>query len=896
MKPVIASQQRTQPDLDELHARTKAMPGSLDNQFTDNVWCFKNTKGRIVSIDFNSASGISETFPDWVLETGIEPILFCKQVWLYLAESTTVGGYQGKLKGLILFLVWLAKQERTKLTRDNARDFLAFILTTDWNGGQEMRLRTVRGRASFQQFVSIENLKNALSQTGLDWISHDVTLHFFNRQLKDVVPELTGEGLTYVDWKAGGSLNLLTLDYGRYYVEHCLNFFEKHAPLAVALSQTFNEVDIISESLGLSSSSVDPLLPRILEGRPITDFLINKNHVLRIRKVVEQHFLNAYRQSILEHDLLQDTTLKAFVKACGLNPTLENLDRLRVIIWDWFRQNDRDEVERLLGECQVPITWVLFKKHLDAVKQRCDSAPISIPTVEFFRAQGLKAKAGGEDEVQSNNGLSLPRQFIKLVANAGLTGVVALTGWRSSEFGFPSSHIRRIRNTDKLDQYAFPHRYQVDWYVHKTNGQVRALRDVTFSTIAIAERLRQIHNIGDTEPCLYGVQESNEHPFESENKVSKAVTSLWQHYATNYPGFELVENWESWKRLSHVLTCDGLLTMEQHRERERLLALNSKEEWDKLQIDSNLKEAYRRVREELPRILFFFKSGSSDRDEWVRQYLAGTLRPEWAHLLDAHLSDETQDWLASLSETQCGLKHTSTALRNELLQDTLYPSPHAFRHMWAEAVYRRFDGDAGWMIRSQFKHISRSMWLAYIRDKDNRGGHQQVKIQVVSSLLQNYIKNNGEGYAGQMHKMLRRLLRKTQIQSPEQQLELAEKLATMEIENIRADPWGFCLLMRRSKHRARCAEQGEPMRHNASPELCLGCVHHLMQSTNVEWMLFQIASQVELLRNPIVPNIFKQASFDLVKKVTRHIYTLDSEHEALSELETVLNEYKARAA
>ena len=55
------------------------------------------------------------------------------------------------------------------------------------------------------------------------------------------------------------------------------------------------------------------------------------------------------------------------------------------------------------------------------------------------------------------------------------------------------------------------------------------------------------------------------------------------------------------------------------------------------------------------------------------------------------------------------------------------------------------------------------------------------------------------------------------------------------------------------------------MRHNASPELCLGCVHNLMQTTNVEWMLFQIASHVEVLNNPAVPDIFKQPSLEMVR-------------------------------
>jgi hypothetical protein len=394
---------------------------------------------------------------------------------------------------------------------------------------------------------------------------------------------------------------------------------------------------------------------------------------------------------------------------------------------------------------------------------------------------------------------------------------------------------------------------------------------------------------------LYGTL-NKKIPSQSEESVLRAVGGLWPHYVQNYAGFELIDNWGSWQSLAQVEASGDLLTMDQYREKERLLVSRSADEWNELTIDGNLREAHRRTREEWPRLAFFFQKSVGDKKDWVTQYRNGTLRPDWRALLNTHLSDETRDWLFSLSEVECRSGETSKTIHSEVLGEALYPSPHAFRHMWAEAIYRRFDGDAGWMIRSQFKHISRTMWLAYIRDKDNRAGHQRVKIRVISSLVHNYIKHHGEGYAGQMNKLLRRLLRQTRVQSPEQQTELAEQLANIEVENIKANPWGYCLLMRRTRYRARCAEEGEPMRHNASPELCLGCVHNLMQTTNVEWMLFQIASHVEVLNNPVVPDIFKQPSFELVRNVTRHVRTLNARHEALPELESVLTSYKLRAA
>ncbi|MBC7193835.1 hypothetical protein [Marinobacter sp.] len=895
MTATIARRHRNLPDLNELQARLSALPGNRGNQFTENVWQFINQRGKRYTVDFDTVLALSEVYPDWVRERGIDPVSLSKQIWLSLAESTTVNSYTRRLKGLRLWMVALARRNLPRLTRENSRAVLTFMLTNNWRGGRPSPLKAVRSEMDMTFLMPLQALKDATSELGLDWISRDVTEAHVRRQFKVLIPELTDNDLTYQDWKKGQSFNLLTLDHGRYYVEHCLNFFEEHAPLACALSQTLQACATIATDLGVSQTSVRAHISRVLEGRPVTEIWPSRPALgQRMQTAVVDYFLEAHRKARFEHHVLKENVLEQVAEAFGLVPSPETVDRLRVIIWDWLRREDIEETQCLLGECQRPVLWHLFLQILDAMKQRCDQSGSFVPTVAFFKSFGLDGTVyeGGK---KTKGGYSLPRQFIELVASAGLVGVVALTGWRASEFGFSYSDIQRNRNMDKLDQYAFPHRYQVDWYVYKTSGRVRQLREVTFSAVAIAERLGRMHGSDGDRPCLYGTF-NRKIPSQSEETVLKAVSGLWPHYVQHYAGFELIDNWESWQNLAQVEASGDLLTMDQYREKERLLVSRSADEWSELLIDGNLREAHRRSREEWPRLAFFFQRSFGDKKDWVSQYRGGTLRADWRALLDTHLSDETRDWLSSLSDVECQSGETSKTIHSEMLGEALYPSPHAFRHMWAEAIYRRFDGDAGWMIRSQFKHISRTMWLAYIRDKDNRAGHQRVKIRVINSLVHNYIKSHGEGYAGQMNKLLRRLLRQTRVQSPEQQMELAEQLANIEVENIKANPWGYCLLMRRTRYRARCAEQGEPMRHNASPELCLGCVHNLMQTTNVEWMLFQIASHVEVLNNPAVPDIFKQPSLEMVRDVTRHVRTLNARHEALPELESVLTSYKLRTA
>jgi hypothetical protein len=69
-----------------------------------------------------------------------------------------------------------------------------------------------------------------------------------------------------------------------------------------------------------------------------------------------------------------------------------------------------------------------------------------------------------------------------------------------------------------------------------------------------------------------------------------------------------------------------------------------------------------------------------------------------------------------------------------------------------------------------------------------------------------------------------------------------------------------------------------------------------MQSENVDWVLLHIYTHIEALKNPVVPDIFKVSSYELVKNSTRHVRTLNPKHEALPELQEVLDNYKAARA
>lgn len=882
-------------DSNEAQARLDALAGSFDNSFDSMFWQFKGQNGEIIIIDFNDLEGIIDRYPNWLLAYSNNLVLLTKWMCLSSELMMTTNTIKYYISGLKLFWTALAEHDFTQLTRTNCRQVVTFLLMHGWRQGKAAKNWFIKSYGNFYQQVNLKVWKIAFFYHDLDLIARDVTDSYLNKELKELIPKLTDTELTYRDWYEGGSYNMMTLDYGRYYVEHCLTFFEKHYSLAMALASTYRAVPELAKLSGYKQSTVNQVAAKVLQGYSDVSLLrqlytTGVTTIQNISESVSYYFESAYREAQLESELLKDETLEIFVTACGLDVSPENTDRMRVIMWDWVRRKDKAETQSLLSEYQN-VPWGVFEKQLDVFRRYYDQQPCKIPTPEEFQAIGL-VKGELSDAMSSHS-----RQLVHLVSKAGLTAMVALTGWRRSELGFPVSAVKRTRNTDKLDQYAFPYRYQVDWYVSKTHGKIRQLREITFGSVLIAERVQSLIGATDEQPCLYSVTKKNKNPFNPGASFERGVRAMWGHFVHHYEGFKLIDDWLAWEALQEVSSTGKAFTQVEQQEFERLLTQRPAEEWTHLLIDTNLKESWRRAREELPRTEIFLSSSTTvGKKDILIRYRDGMLRPDWKAVFEEHLSSSIKDWIHSLSEDELKDNYASKVVMNSLLEGTLYPGPHAFRHMWAEAVYRRFDGDAGWMIRSQFKHVSRDMWLAYIRDKDNRIGHEQAKVQVISSLVRNYLRNEGKGYAGQMHVWLRRLFNKTSVLMPEELEQLAERIAAVEIENIKTSPWGYCLLKRRTKNNAKCAEMGEPMRHNASPELCLGCVHNLMQTENVEWTLFHVAPHVEALKNPMVPVIYKESSYRLVKNVTRHTRTLDPQHEALAELEVVLAEYEASRA
>lgn len=895
-------------DLSDAQAKLNALNGSGDNIFSANQWSFYTNKKGTITVDFDELNIFQSRYPRWLETLSLDLITTSKLMWL---DSVTgsLGGYLTKLRGIALFWAGLAEAGSNQLTPKNINDFLRFYLMNRWNKGEFMRTIKITSSVNFRAMFTFDHWKHALARIKINSLIQSITNTSVKKALTEIIPQLTDEELTYRDWSEGGTYNTLTLDFGQYYAEHNLQFFEKNIGLATAIASTFRSIPDFAKTINRHEDTVRVLTLQFLEGKSceqIHSDLVAQNalHSEKMLKelyaIVSDHFLTVRREATFLSMMISESTIKFLLERLGIDATYENIDRFKFIVWNWFKYADEEETTRLLESTQPDTTFLTFTLVIDLIKMVIDRRPSNIPSAEEYMSLGLKSFS-----VRDTNN-RYPRQLVRLVESAGLTTLVAITGWRKSEFGFPITQLKSFPNADKLDQYTCPLRYQVEWSVFKTGGDVLEKREITFNAGVLIERIHTLTGADGHEPCLFRINSDREDLHNSAAPVSRAVVSLWSHYVHHYEQFKFLDDLASWKKFEDLLRVNpsgwnpkgwDSLSKEEIVELTRLTNIRSVDKWVKLKADPHLLEVKEKCMSELPILDFYFTSVSTvDKANWVLRYRNRTLRSDWIELLDNSLPEETKSWIMEMSDEQCQSSGTSKLITSELVENCLYPSAHGFRHMWVEGVYRRYGGDVGWFVRSQFKHITKSQWLAYVRNKDNQGMHRISKLRVVSSVVHNYFQRKGNGYAGQLNTWLRRLFKKTVLLAPQEQQQFIEKIALVEISDIKANPWGYCLLKRRTAARARCAQSGEPQRHNASPDLCLGCMHNLMQSKNVEWILSHIQTHVDSVNNPMVPTFFKESSYALIKNAVKHIRTINSKHKALSELEDILARAKGEPA
>lgn len=895
-------------DYPELPQLLSEIPGK--NTFLLDRWQFIN--GTVA--DFGVLRSLISVDREWIDSFDFDPVEAVKAIFvLSLRESHSASSIKNRYDVLSKTLIYLQRHGLTAITHDLLPDYLEYLLMHGQvlGGGPSPRLTPV-SCGTLSDGFKIDDIVYAITELNIEFM-FDKTLRSkkVKKEIANAIQIISGGDLTYGDWVAGKSFNNLTLDYGQFYVEHCSNFFNQNWALACGIQKTKSETYLIIDEIGARAKKKNlygGAITQILSGfdisetepyktnvggflKPLIDvtnrrvsenigvykafFTINSPHIAgRLGEQVAN-----YPVDIEEHRVCLQEFLQAFV-AVKLEPehftnALE-VYSLRLKLAENMLGADFD-IEEL--KLQTAKEW-------RQKKEACRADP---PSQYEYARLGIKLS----DFSNANRDRETHR-LTRSCQDAGITLLVALTGWRESEFGFSPEDISISRNPDILDNDKNPMTYKVFWYVKKTNRFTKVYRDLTRSCADLVCQLFVLSDDAENQGVkIYSSNNQSDDQSKSNARIVNAVPGMWNHFVWNYEPFLNIDQLQELRTLQKK----SILASDEAKRLQELDNCWSVENWERLESDPLLMNAYTRARSEVDRLHLVKDLRSTYRPRNIVWALKARNLPDWVmNILDKHVSDETRAYVCDLGSEFEVTKHLSDCVTNEILADCLYPTPHAFRHMWAESVYRRFDGDVGWMIRSNFKHISQSMWLAYIRNKDNQTFNQQVKRKVVSSLLTNYLNNSGNGYAGAMEKLVRRLFLKTSVHVLEDIDDAIADFANIEIEDIKSNPWGFCMLKRRNKHLAKCAVNGEPQRQNAAPRLCLGCSNFFAQSGNVPGIILGISNDLNGLVNVSVPETFKKESRETVEKALAHLKKLDADPEILDEIESILRQSKTSEA
>lgn len=867
-------------DLDDLQSQLNAKIGSENNNLNALKWSFSKNDG-VVTLDFEPLNDMATQSNSW--EGKAEELIFSvKLLWLEATgKCFSVGGYHNKFKGLCLLAAYLITTDQEEISSDNLYQLFEFTLLNSWQKNSFHKRLSPKTFTSFRAEDTSDIWQLTRYREDLAFVfAKSVNKKNIKKEITSILEDLSGNDLTYRDWMEGGTFNFLTLDQGRYYIEHCATFFNDNLIIAIATNTVLTNATEIVSKIGWSVSPttinyVSLALIGISPEKLVKDRGINLIKAKELIEEVNKRYINCYLKLYQEKQLTSHEAIAYLAKKVISGDTTQlALDKLKFIV-----ENRKSELlKQWLYELNSKITISDFYLLIESITQNSEQVAITFPNEEYLNKVGITSK-------RKNNTLLKP--FTTMVKNAGITYVVALLGWRESEFGFPLSAIEIFENKDFLDQSNMPLRYNVLWYIPKTNGKTKLNREISYSAYQLLKMLALLNNSNNDAPCIYPVTDSKKNMYQSSHPISSAVPSLWEHFVKHYPPFKTLELQHTIKRIQKKLDTGTCLSNEE----ANILKLNAKKTKDLAQPlhDKNLVFTWKKIKAEFERVLFFLTpSGNAIKKGWLYKYKLRTLPIETLEMLDSNLSDETKRAINQI-KTESEITGTFTQqVTNELVTDCIYPTPHALRHMWAEAVYRRFDGDAGWMIRSQFKHISSSMWLAYIKNKDNRRLHDKVKVKVISSLLKNYLMNNSKGYSGKLHVFLRRLYKNTSVSTLEDFDKKIEEFAKFEFKDIKSNPWGYCILKSRQQNTAKCAQDGLPQRQNASPKLCLGCTNNLTQTTNLEHIVLNLSNDINIVKNDNLPQAYVNSSYETLRNARNHIRDLEPNSKFLPTINSVI--------
>lgn len=749
---------------------------------------------------------------------------------------------------------FLKLQDCNLLASKNVESFHLHFLTNRFDRkGMSTRLSAPAYHSTYG-FCNLIDQHDALQAIGVSGlVDNKLTKKMYNSALNNVCKSLMG--LTLSEYKKGGSLNFLTLEIGQYYMDYLRGCYEDNYLYTLickrSISAVYNNIGV-NEGENQNAGSVNQWRLIILDTIRGT-YQFNKKSNTTGLNSDELHYatklvlFNEYQKNFEKIMAVREKNILMVVRELGLESRFDAVEVVRLLMLQkYFPFNASKHPEDI---------WLDYLCSLS--RTTVDSHKLNKITIEDIYGLMRKFidKQRLEEEAFFN---SLHVWFVDLVRDSRVRGIVdfifaldrvadAMTclmvgwlGYRKSEYGFPLSAIHIEPNLDILDNSHVPFRFKLKWVVPKTNGALKLDREITSQCYQVALELNELFQPSNGGPCLYKSSGSiKNQPTSNQSGVylEKRVKSNWFGFVQRYMPFNDVLELE---RLSMKENIELSLS---HKQRFKELI----QRYDLSSArGKHLLESSKELREGLVILNCTYVAGARPlecfKNSLIEYQQTGDISNlEHKKVVEKYLSEETKIWLSSSNSRidRRAMKSIST----ELLRCVSYPTPHAFRHIWAEAVLMRYQGDVGAAVRHQFCHMDDSFFMAYLRDKEARSLISVARPKVLNSIIDTLLiehKAIGRNYLGGFARFVGRSVNITQVVTPSELRALREQI-TSRVISVNSAQYATCIPREGAEARAKCAEFGDINPHNAKLAFCLDCTNALITEGNLRgiWEVVQ---------------------------------------------------------
>jgi len=761
------------------------------------------------------------------------------------------------LEVLKMLFAYLREHNAESLEQSTLEDFFSLCLTHDFASGNFIKRLSSPAYGSRFRTFNLASIARTLRLHSVESVVANIHDDDLNKAFNSAC--LAQMNMTLADYKKGGTFDFLTLDVGKHYIDYCANFFEQNIVFATALRCSLMSLGMDTDEVGKKNE---------------WKLLFNENSDGSLKEQFCQLFIKNYNKLVVKYHAFNIEKLNEIISSLKLDSSrFDAYEFVRSLLYARYYDNQLKKREHILAEYTASLNGDNAGFCINFTLQEFDNCCDKLLTkelVDFDKAKNILSQYS--QRFSTNTRVSIGSYFNDVEA-AGTTAFVAYTGWRASEYGFPNPALKSAVNKDILDAVYSPFRFYIKWLSPKTNGETLLEREVTLSSTILVKQLSTLSQFKDNGFALTSTVLGNN--TQIERQISNMVTRHWQSFPNNYSTFTELD--ELQLLTAKDSECD-LLEKKNKQKLAKKYDLESRavkeliELRDKLRKDNQVLALIARK--------YLVDGKKLSFAETIRRYVNQEIDLASKEILVHRLSTET---LAYIKANPDGMgKSDVKAIIDELTTDIFKATPHALRHIWAEAVLRRYKGDVGKFIRANFKHIDERFFMAYLRGKEARAIMQVAKRTTINYIVRSRIKSltdERRHYAGQFDRFINKAAVITKVHSQSDYEKLANKIASDRIVDIKVNAWNTCVLRKGTYANAMCSENGVPQRHKAAPKLCLGCINGDIEEGNYKGIVVYIKPDIEACRNPNLPMFIKRPHLVTVRLALKRIQELSKSND-----------------